>query len=278
MEYRTYESDSLDLNPLSPFFWDHLTRYWWVSQLVKGQSVLDCACGKGYGTYILSHFAKSAYGIDLNEKSLEIAHRNFGQKSNLSFSSWDVTKISSFPQPVDTVVAFEVIEHLPPELTDAFLKGIQEKISTHGILYLSTPNHDVVLKSGVYVPDFHINNFRSTELKKVLSKHFRNVEMLGQFQPRPTFEQLLFDFDFWNLRHLAKYAKVATQMLSSQTSKSRNDPLKIAAPTENIPSETQSADHWRHYLETYPDIAKTYRFSPRHWRQAGLTVAIAHNR
>lgn len=272
MEYRAYESDSLELNPSSPFFWDHLSRYWWVSSLVAGQTVLDCACGKGYGTYVLSQRAKFSYGIDLNPKSLEIAARNFGGKKNLSFSSWDVTKISSLPQPIDAVVAFEVIEHLPPKLTHDFLEGIQRKLSSHGTLYLSTPNHDVVLKSGMSVPDFHINNFRSKELKTLLEKYFRSVEMLGQFQARSPLQQVVFDFDYWNLRHLAKYGRLAKECLLGLGSKNSS------VLSETAQEDAPSPESWRHLLETYPQEAKNYRFSPRHWRQSGLTVAIAHNR
>lgn len=283
MEYRAYESDSLELNPSSPFFWDHLSRYWWVSSLVSGQTVLDCACGKGYGTYVLSHQAKFSYGIDLNQKSLEIAAKNFGKKENLSFSSWDVTKISSLPQPIDAVVAFEVIEHLPPPLTHNFLEGIQKKLSSHGTLYLSTPNHDVVLKSGMSVPEFHINNFRSYELKSLLEKYFRNVEMLGQFQPRSPFQQMVFDLDFWNLRHLTKYGRLAKEALVGLGSKDLGAKDSVSLSTAASVPDTHrtnapSPESWRHLLEVYPEEAKNYRFSPRHWRQSGLTVAIAHNR
>ncbi len=278
MEYRAYESDSLELNPSSPFFWDHLSRYWWVSSLVSGKTVLDCACGKGYGTYVLSQQAKFSYGIDLNPKSLEIAAKTFGKKENLSFTSWDVTQIESLPQSIEAVVAFEVIEHLPPHLTHKFLEGIQKKLSTHGTLYLSTPNHEVVLKSGMSVPEFHINNFRSKELKSLLEKYFRSVEMLGQYQPRPPFQQMVFDFDFWNLRHLTKYGRLTKEALvrlgsKDSLSNSNSDPNSKIQPTN-----TTSPESWRHLLEVYPQEAKNYRFSPRHWRQSGLTVAIAHNR
>lgn len=269
MSYQTYEFDSLDLNPDSPFFWDHLSRYWWVSNFLAGKTVLDCACGKGYGSYVLAQQAKFVYGIDLNENSLSLARENFGSRKNLSFSAFDVTKIDTFSQPLDAVVAFEVIEHIPPASTTDFLQGIRQKLGENGILYLSTPNHDVVEKSGVYVPDFHINNFRPHELHQTLSKHFQSVTMLGQFTPKPAWQQILFDFDYWNLRHRLPKKSIATAQNFSSASP---PPQKQTAKT------TPGVQSWKHLLERYPAEAKAYRFSPKHWRQAGLTVAIAHNR
>jgi 2-polyprenyl-3-methyl-5-hydroxy-6-metoxy-1,4-benzoquinol methylase len=255
MQYQPYEFDSLDLDPNSPFFWDHLSRYWWAGEKSRGLSVLDCACGKGYGSYILSHQAKSIAGVDLNENSLKIAAKNF-KKENLSFHSFDVTKIQDYPLPLDMVVAFEVIEHLPPNLTETFLGGIAKKLQPNGTLLLSTPNHDVVEKSGVYVPDFHINNLRPWDLKTILERHFHSVTMLGQFQKRSFIYEAVFTFDYFNLRHLWK------------------KPPSKHPEKSSIQNTKVSQNEIHPFLEKYPEQAKTYRFSPWHWRQAGLTVAI----
>ncbi|HEY8278930.1 MAG TPA: methyltransferase domain-containing protein [Bdellovibrionota bacterium] len=253
--YQAFEFDSLDLDPHSPFFWDHVSRYWWASGQMEGKSVLDCACGKGYGSYILSQKARAVYGIDLNEKSLEIARSAF-HKPSLSFRSFDVLALEKFEHPLDYVVAFEVIEHLPPAETDRFLGGIAKKLGPDGILLLSTPNHEVVTKSGVQVPDFHINNLTAPELRAALGKHFGSVTMLGQFRKRPWLQSLLFSLDFWNLRHSlrrpAREAKKVSEMKSQENKKQDLSP----------------------YLESCPEEVGNYRFSPWHWRQAGLTVAV----
>jgi 2-polyprenyl-3-methyl-5-hydroxy-6-metoxy-1,4-benzoquinol methylase len=282
MQYQAYEFDSLDLNPDSPFFWDHLSRYWWSTEFLAGKIVLDCACGKGYGSYVLSQTAKFVYGIDLNQQSLQLAQENFGARKNTSFSSFDVTKIHSFPQELDAVVAFEVIEHLPPDSTHSFLQGIRQKLGEQGVLYLSTPNHDVVTKSGVYVPDFHINNFRPRELEQALRQHFQSVTLLGQFLPKPAWQQLLFDFDYWNLRHQLPKRSLAQRYVSTNNSglnSPKSKPLITQSADPALPRQpAKSVQSWQHFLEVYPEEAKAYRFSPKHWRQAGLTVAIAHNR
>jgi SAM-dependent methyltransferase len=237
-----------------------VSRYWWASRQLSGKRVLDCACGKGYGSYILSHEALSVHGIDLNTKSLEIARASF-QKTGLSFSPFDVLTLDTFPEPLDAIVAFEVIEHLPPAETDRFLSGIARKLAPGGFLLLSTPNHDVVSKSGVFVPEFHINNFPAASLRQTLERHFGNVEMLGQYRRRPWPQHLAFSLDFWNLRHVfAKAFRGPAQELATSS-----PPI-----VSNLSSQKTEIAR---YLETCPPEVHSYEFSPAHWRQAGLTVA-----
>ena len=252
-DYRSYEGDSADLDPSSPFFLDHVSRYWWAADQLEGRSVIDCACGKGYGSFILASRARSVVGVDMNDHSLALARETF-RRSNLEYKKQDVLDLSRLGSLVDAVIAFEVIEHLPAHETDRFLDGIRRTLKPGGQLLLSTPNHDVVTKSGSAVPEFHINNLKSTELRKILRRHFNHVQMLGQFKRRPALEQLAFDLDFFNLRHRFR-RKVAIPPQETRAIENKPTPVELF----------QSRD---------PRCAQ-YRFSARHWRQAGLTVAIA---
>ncbi|MCB0341141.1 MAG: class I SAM-dependent methyltransferase [Pseudobdellovibrionaceae bacterium] len=262
-KYQTFEADSLDLDPESPFFLDHVARYWWAAEQVKGLRVLDCACGKGYGTYILSGAASQVVGVDLNEESLQMARRVF-TRENLTFQSQDVFTLSKLGESFDAITAFEVIEHIPHEKTSLFLNSLKSVLKPGGKLLLSTPNHDVVLKSGVVVPEFHINNFRSVELKKALEQEFSNVTMLGQFRQRQGLSQLLFDWDFLNLRHLVGgFRKRANRKKS-----------EVAGHSVASSNTYRSPDEIVNLFAQPPTEASEYHFSSRHWRQAGLSVAI----
>jgi SAM-dependent methyltransferase len=253
MQYQTYEEDSIPLDASSPYFWDHVSRYWWSTQYVGGKSVLDCACGRGYGSYILSSAAKNVVGVDLNAPSLFEAAKQF-KKNNLSFKEWDVFKLPELGK-FDVITAFEVIEHLPPSQTESFLKSLRGSLNPGGILLLSTPNHDVVKKSGAFIPEFHINNFRAADLKRILLKHFGDVQMIGQFKKRKGINALVFDFDFFNLRHLLKSF------------------VKTHANSNSNPSDRSI----QKYLESRPEQVDEYKFSPNHWRQSGLSLAICRS-
>lgn len=255
-EYRAYDEDSAELDPSSPFFLDHVSRYWWAAEQLAGLDVLDCACGKGYGTFILSSRARTACGADLNQRSLEIARRTFA-RSNLEYVSRDILDLASLGRTFDAVVAFEVIEHIPPAETDRFLAGIRKVLRPGGTLLLSTPNHDVVTKSGSAVPEFHINNFKPADLRASLKRHFNEVRMLGQYRRRQGLSGIVFDLDFLNLRH--SLGRRLVRSSGGVASLAEAPPRKVADPRAV-------------FERPYPGVDQ-YRFSPRHWRQAGLTVA-----
>lgn len=255
-------------NLASSFFWDHVVRYWWAAKQAKDLDVLDCGCGKGYGAFILSQFAKTVTAVDLNEHSLKIAKKSFADflpEEKLNFFKQDIFKLNELGKKFDLIVAFEVIEHIPPETTDEFLLSLENVLKPGGTLLISTPNHDVVMRSRVSVPSFHINNFKAIELRNVLSKHFFHVEMLGQFKKRKFLNHLFFSLDFFNLRHTLKnWNRPHLRTVA-------NDILETGEELDEKESDQLlKADDFKKYPE---DQFNSYRFSPCHWRQAGLTIA-----
>jgi 2-polyprenyl-3-methyl-5-hydroxy-6-metoxy-1,4-benzoquinol methylase len=265
MNYKTYQGDSLDLDETSIFFTDHVSRYWWASEQAKDKDVLDCGCGKGYGSYILSQNAKHVIGIDLNEGSLAKARENFSKKSNLEFLKQNVYELGNLNKKFDLITTFEVIEHLPPDKVDDFINCLKNSLKAGGKLLLSTPNHDVVLKSRVNIPSFHINNLRATELRQLLKRHFKNVEMLGQYKKRSEISEILFFFDIFNLRHSIKnFGKPPGKMI-------------IESEEEHQGHSAKSVKDLSQYLEKIPHFFSFYRFRRWHWRQAGLSIAVCSN-
>src|SRR5690625_2368849 len=47
--------------------YEHWHRYAWAAQVVAGKSVLDAACGEGYGSNLLAARARSVTGLDISE-------------------------------------------------------------------------------------------------------------------------------------------------------------------------------------------------------------------
>jgi len=261
VSYQSYDDDSISLDVETSFLNDHLSRYQWIKNLVKDKSVLDCACGKGYGSYLISLTASETIGIDLNAASLRIAQERFKGK-NLSFQEADVLKLEEKfgSARFDVVVAYEIIEHIPPETTEKFISEIKKVLKPGGKLILSTPNHDVTLKSGVYIPDFHINNFRSVELRNKLEEHFSNVEMIGQFEKRSFWNHLFFSLDFFSWRHLIRKLFKQSEKIKIDKAVDQNTNFKPIDSNE---------------LNEYQNRENQYEFSSWHWRQAGLTMVIA---
>lgn len=114
----------------------HLDRYQTVAKYVGGRSVLDIACGVGYGTQILSHAgASTVVGVDICPDTISYAKLTY-QDSALEFICANAEQFE-YPKQFDCVVSFETIEHLPhPEI---FLNQVRKLLISGGTFFLSTP-------------------------------------------------------------------------------------------------------------------------------------------
>ena len=51
---------------------DHLARYMFAASFMKGQRVVDCACGAGYGSWIMAkHGTTSVVGVDIDRVTID---------------------------------------------------------------------------------------------------------------------------------------------------------------------------------------------------------------
>lgn len=111
---------------------DHLERYMTALKMVEEtDDVLDCACGSGYGTKILSAKTKRIVGYDIDEPTINLAKKTM---PDIDFRCSDLQK-TEFPK-VDKVISFETIEHL--DKPEDFLNSLDTKI-----LIGSVPNEDI---------------------------------------------------------------------------------------------------------------------------------------
>jgi SAM-dependent methyltransferase len=88
----------------------HLDRYAFARDYCVGQSVLDGACGTGYGSALLGEHAARVVGIDMCEESVAYASRRYG-RDHVSFRKSFVEATPFEDSSFDVVVSFETAEH-----------------------------------------------------------------------------------------------------------------------------------------------------------------------
>ena len=155
-------------------YYEHIARYIFASQFIKNKSVLDVACGSGYGVKILlEHGAKNVIGVDNSKETIFHAKKYYGLK-NATFVLADALKLPFKNNEFDVVTSFETIEHLKNR--DLFIREVKRVLKERGLFILSTPNILVYPKGN----PFHIKEFNPAELQSFLKKYFKNIKILFQ--------------------------------------------------------------------------------------------------
>jgi len=160
----------------------HLAVYEWIAARVAGGTVLDMACGEGYGSEVLSRRAARVVGVDGNPEAHEHAKLRY-TGPNVTFE-WGAVESYGEADTYDAVVFLQTIEHVidPP----AVLSHFKRTLKPGGTAYISTPNVLKLAPSGKAKSDnpWHLREYRSGEFAELCRGVFDNVDMLGLFHAR----------------------------------------------------------------------------------------------
>ncbi len=85
---------------------DHLKRYQFAVQRLGGKSVLDLACGCGYGSWMLHQGGNEVTGVDIENDAIEYANKYY------SGPEYICQPASETKGKYDAIVSFETLEHL----------------------------------------------------------------------------------------------------------------------------------------------------------------------
>jgi len=84
------------------------SRYIWANKNLYGKNILEIGCSTGYGCQFLPNDI-NYLGLDYDPIIIDVAHdQNWGD--NVKFSCTDINQMEL--AKFDTIIAFEVIEHL----------------------------------------------------------------------------------------------------------------------------------------------------------------------
>lgn len=172
-------SERQELNIISPWWGEHIHRYEEVIKYLSGnETILDIACGSGFGTHLLSSRSTGkVYGGDLSSEAVNLS-KNAWVKDNLSYDIMDGTKLKFDDDFFDVVVSFETIEHTTS--FNEMVKEFKRVVKPNGIIYLSTPNIKINSPSGIIKNPYHAQEWDYTELNNILRKHFKKFKLYGQ--------------------------------------------------------------------------------------------------
>lgn len=149
----------------------HLDRYAFARGYCAGKTVLDGACGTGYGSALLGERAARVIGIDMSEESVAYATKEYA-RDNVSFRKSFVEQTPFDDNSFDVIVSFETVEHtLCPRSHMMEIARLVEP--ERGLAILSVPNRWGLTPQ-------HFLDFDLALLREVATPFFSKVEYFQQ--------------------------------------------------------------------------------------------------
>lgn len=164
-------------DPISELWGEHRARYRFaVAQGLAGRRVLDVACGAGFGSAMLGAAGARAVAMDLDPVAVGEARRT---AAGVPLARADALHLPLRGQSVDAVVSFETLEHVPD--ASMLVRELARVLRPDGQVILSTPNLAFGPPERHTQNPFHVREFTAAELRALLSAHFRDVTLYGQW-------------------------------------------------------------------------------------------------
>lgn len=144
-------------------------------QFGASDHVLDIACGDGYGCRILSPNVGQVIGIDINE-GLIANNNQRNDHGNIRYAVDNAFGLSLGDGSVSGCTAMELIEHLPVDQVDTFVKEVRRVVKPGGAFICSTPQNS---HGEIPVVPWHVREYSAPELRAILERHFGSVKILS---------------------------------------------------------------------------------------------------
>ena len=132
---------------------------------LRDKDVLDIGCGFGwFENHALNKEVRSIVGTEITELDLVTATQNITDPRAI-FKTGNAVDLPFPDQSFDTVVSWEVIEHIPKGKEINMFREVARVLKPEGIFYLSTPNNS--LPSKLFDPAWWLIGHRHYSLKRL---------------------------------------------------------------------------------------------------------------
>jgi SAM-dependent methyltransferase len=156
----------------------HIARYeFGARNLRDASSILDIACGVGYGSRLLKHSLPAAMviGVDSSAEAIDYANARYA-RPGLSFVVADAMTFEG--GPFDAVVSLETIEHLPDP--EQFVDRAAARLLRPGGAFIGS----VPVTPSMDANPHHLHDFTGRSFGKLLaSRGLIEFDRLQQVQP-----------------------------------------------------------------------------------------------
>jgi ubiquinone/menaquinone biosynthesis C-methylase UbiE len=139
---------------------------------IESKVVLDIGCGYGWFEKLAFKYrVKKIIGIEITDNDLATA-RKYIKDKRFTAKIGSGIAIPLKDQSVNTVVAWEVIEHIPKNTENVMFSEVNRVLKPNGLFYLSTPYKHVI--STALDPAFWLVGHRHYSMRKLITLGLRH--------------------------------------------------------------------------------------------------------
>jgi SAM-dependent methyltransferase len=213
----------------------HLAKYAFALRHISG-TVIDVACGVGYGTEFLGPHVKRAIGVEIADDAIAIARRRY-RHDNIWFVRSNAERLPFPGLSADAVTCFEGIEHFAnPE---SHLDEVVRVLRAGGVYIVSTPHPDAH-PHGEDNP-YHLHEFEPEVFEKLLRSRFPEVTVFGQRRVQTEAHRTAQRMDVLGLRKIAFLRPLTKRFSRSALMTTPNDEATlddfVIEPFNDVASE-----------------------------------------
>ncbi|MGB0911659.1 MAG: class I SAM-dependent methyltransferase [Nitrospirales bacterium] len=152
-----------------------LSRYKFVAKMLSGKNrVLEVGCGDAFGSRIVLQEVESLCAIDFDQIFVNDVKQRMVEAWNFECKWHDILE-KPVGKEFDGAYALDVLEHIPKEDEQRFMKNVIASLHVEGVLIIGVPS----LQSQAYASEGskigHVNCKPHVELKALMQKYFSNV-------------------------------------------------------------------------------------------------------
>ena len=151
---------------------------------IKNKVILDIGCGFGWCEMnFLKRGVSKIVGLEISKNDLKTA-KAYVQNPKVDFKVASAVKLPFKDESFDTVVCWEVIEHLPKRKEKKMFSEVSRVLKDEGIFYLSAPHSSFF--SNILDPAWWLighRHYKTKRLERMASADFKvlDVKILGGF-------------------------------------------------------------------------------------------------
>jgi len=122
------------------------------------ENLLDVGCGDGKFLFEAQKylFNKEMVGIDFSKQAVAFAQ---AFSPNITFYVDDIANPLFVTDRYGIITLIEVLEHIPPNETEKFLKGVHERLADDGYFIITVPSDNIPVGEKYY-RHFNIENLK----------------------------------------------------------------------------------------------------------------------